>query len=404
MMQDEVKRGSDVMQEGTELLDAREARRLQEEAEQLRRRQKEEKLESQLRPVVGDAAAEFDELWALGGENVLAGGMPVIQPAPVVAPAGPPAAAAAASSPAGAPKGKETRREKAAAKANKANPAAANNSNNNNNNGGKKGEGPRGAEKKRERSRERSPGRRAAAGPGAEKGESKKAKTREAGSGKKGRKPTGTVLVLELHDGLLPWQALRSDAFAAMLGRGERRSRSELERDGKWLWEGLNRLLDLVAEEELLYHVLRRVEPPNLLLLDEHLRPRAGDFRRNDRELRPGDKGAAARFEHVMYAMDHLKTLLGPARWEELVRMRRDADRDLNGALSRVDEVLRVAQSRGMRVVLVGEEGLISTLALVAVLGLAVDPRDVWTAKGHGREELLLKLKARGRCGERETI
>ena len=56
-----------------------------------------------------------------------------------------------------------------------------------------------------------------------------------------------------------------------MMGRGERRTRAELERDGKWLWEGLNRLLDLVAEEELLYHVLRRVEPPNVLLLDEQV-------------------------------------------------------------------------------------------------------------------------------------
>jgi hypothetical protein len=54
-----------------------------------------------------------------------------------------------------------------------------------------------------------------------------------------------------------------------------------------------------------------------------------------------------------------------------------------------------------MRVVVVGEEGLISTLALVALLGLAVDPRDVWTAKGRGREELLIKLKSWRHEGKR---
>ena len=67
----------------------------------------------------------------------------------------------------------------------------------------------------------------------------------------------------------------------------------------------------------------------------------------------------------------------------------------------RLPQVLRVAASAGMRVVVVGEEGLISTLALVAVLGLAVDPRDVWTAKGRGREELLTRLRAWRHDGKR---
>ncbi len=366
MLADEVKRGSDVLGEGTELMDPREAKRLQDEAELLRRKQKEEKLESQLRPVVGDAAAEFDELWALGGENMLAAGMPdVTKPVAPAAPAAPvPAPAPAVKVPAAKP-------------VDKSRPVA---------------------EKKRERSRDRSPPRRADDKSG--KPESaKKPKKKMASAG--GKKHSGIVVLFELHDGLLPWQSLRNGSYADTLSRSDRRTRSELDGDGKWLWDTINKTLDAVAEEYLLYHSLRPAEPANVCQLDEHVRPRMGDYRRSDKETRPGEKGVIARFEHVMYVMQHLSKELSPARWDDVTRLRKDVNRFLGGALSKADALIREAEAMGARIVVAGEEGLISTLALCAVLGLPVDPRDVWSVKGHGRDELIARLRAWRHDGKR---
>ncbi len=81
-------------------------------------------------------------------------------------------------------------------------------------------------------------------------------------------KPSGFALVLDLHDGLVPWCALRDGEVVL------RRRREDFRDKSKAIFKRLVKMVDFVAEDFMFYHLLRAAEPPNLKLLGKKKRIR----------------------------------------------------------------------------------------------------------------------------------
>lgn len=186
----------------------------------------------------------------------------------------------------------------------------------------------------------------------------------------------------QLHDGLIPWLGLRDGSFLSSINfKGDHRARQDREKDGAALWKKLNQFLDFVVEESMLYDVLRSAEPPSLSVFSPSLKPHRGTYSRREPPMRRGERGVEARFEHVLHVLTHLREHLSPQRWDELSRLRREFEHTCNNVIAQANSVLSRAKQKG-RIMLIGAEGLLSTMGLCAVLGLQVDYRDVWTVKG----------------------
>lgn len=196
-------------------------------------------------------------------------------------------------------------------------------------------------------------------------------------------------VLLELHDGLLPWRGLTDGSrVAPHIPAGER------ARVGRLLLDDTDAMVLEVVRAHLWWDLL---EPT---LLDANLRSLGPSLHASatsqygfasftsDRLMqaarggRPDRKGLLNRCQFVLHLLGDfgaLERALGTTRWAQVRELRQRWEAVTGGALVAAARCLEAA--RGARVVVFGRAPLLLSLALLALLGLAplVDLRDVWS-------------------------